>query len=323
MISSLELARICGVSQGTVDRAIHHRTGIGEATRQRILKAAAAHGYSPNPAAREIMTGKSRMVGALTPVTNSVFFMDLLQCIKESLAPQGLRVLLATVNTPEEFQEMIGEFAARRMRAAIVVPPEEGMVISSHVTRDMKVVSLLSPLRGDSAVCFVAPDEVATGKKAVQYLARKGHRRILHLTYWREAMAIRDRARGYEEGMVELGEAPVILRDLSRPILAKAIEKYRPTALFCHNDPLALNVIRILGELDLRVPRDVSVMGVDNSPTFRFLYPDLTTMAYPRERIAVQVTAWISGNKKPRLMEGCRIVEGQTIRKIHSHPIIS
>ena len=55
MISSLELARICGVSQGTVDRALHSRGRISDQTRRRILEAARKHGYTPNPAARELV----------------------------------------------------------------------------------------------------------------------------------------------------------------------------------------------------------------------------------------------------------------------------
>jgi len=67
MISSLELAELCGVSQGTVDRALHGRGGIAESTRAKILEAARLHGYAPNPAARELMTGQSSVCGAVIP----------------------------------------------------------------------------------------------------------------------------------------------------------------------------------------------------------------------------------------------------------------
>lgn len=67
MISSLQLAKLCGVSQGTVDRALHNRGRVSEQTRARILEAARAQGYVPNPAARELMTGRSTLVAAIAP----------------------------------------------------------------------------------------------------------------------------------------------------------------------------------------------------------------------------------------------------------------
>jgi DNA-binding LacI/PurR family transcriptional regulator len=315
MISSLELSRLCGVSQGTVDRALHNRDGISDDTKKRILAAAAAHGYLPNPAAREVMTGRSRMVGALVPDMSSVFFMDFMNAMKEALAPQGLRVLLTTANTPSEFRQVLEDFAARRMRAALVVPPEEGLALPPHVTKTMKVISLLSPLVADPSICFLAPDEAETGRAAVRYLSRMGHRRILHLSYRREAVSIRGRARGYEEAMEKLGEVPMTLREVNAQALSRALETYRPTAVFCLNDPLALMAIRLLGDLGRRVPQDLSVLGVDNSPTFRRLYPDLTTMDYPREAIASCAAAWIAGKKGDAKISPCRIVEGKTVRR--------
>lgn len=316
MISSLELARLCGVSQGTVDRAVHNRSGISADTKQRVLETAAAHGYSPNPAAREIMVGRSRMVGALVPSINSVFFMDLMDAMKEALSPHGLRILLTTVDSVTEFSEVIEEFAARRMMAAIIVPPEEGLVLPASLTKAMKVVTLLSPLAGTPSGCFLAPDEAQTGREAVRCLAARGHRRILHLTYRRDSVAIRDRARGYEEAMHALDEVPLALREVNAQTLAKAMDAYRPTALFCHNDPLALVAVRLLGEMGRRVPQDLSVLGVDDSPTFRRLWPGLTTMAYPREAIATQAAAWIAEGKAPQPIPSCPVVEGRTVAQL-------
>ena len=89
MISSLELAKLCKVSQGTVDRALHDRPGISIKTRDRILRIAAEHGYQANPVATEMMQGKSIIVGGLVPSLNSVFFMDLFQTISRKLDALG------------------------------------------------------------------------------------------------------------------------------------------------------------------------------------------------------------------------------------------
>jgi DNA-binding LacI/PurR family transcriptional regulator len=315
MIGSLELARLCGVSQGTVDRALHDRPGISAATRERILAMAARHGYHPNPAAHEIMSGSSRLVGALVPAINSLFFMDLMHAIQEALAADGLRLLVAPVGSAGEFQELLAEFAARRMRAAIVVPPDDDLELPRHASRQMKVVSLLTPARAAPNSVFLAPDEAATGREAVRHLAGFGHRRIAHLSFTRRSPAIRERERGFAEAMRGLlpAEEPLILRSPGREDLLACLERQRPTALFCHNDPQALWASRILAESGRRVPQDVSVLGVDRSPAFLALQPDLSSLEYPRRDIAARTADWIAGRPLPAEPLLCRMVPGATV----------
>lgn len=319
MISSLELARICGVSQSTVDRAIHGRSGISVATKERILAAAASHGYCPNPAAREMISGTSIMVGAIVPSLSSVFFMELMDAVRQALASHGLSLLLAQAGNDAEFVEALGDMAARRMRAAVVISPSERFPVPELATRQMKLVTLINSCsRGLNRVNhrFVAPDEKATGADAAEYLLSKGHRRILHLTYERDSEAIRNRRIGYEEAMIANGYRPVVIDKINRESLLAAIKVHQPTALFCHNDWLALSSIRILGSAGTRVPQEISVLGVDNSKIINDLELGLTTLAYPSEQIAGEVAGWIANGKEPAPIKRMRVVERETIRSI-------
>ena len=141
----------------------------------------------------------------------------------------------------------------------------------------------------------MAPDEVATGRQAVEYLWCKGHRRILHLTYHREATAIRDRAEGYRQAMRQHQANPAIRKVADGLAIMRAVRAYRPSAIFCHNDWLALTVMRALNQAGLRVPDDISVLGVDNSPTFADLCPDISTLQYPMTAVAERCLAIIQG----------------------------
>ncbi|MDD5350048.1 MAG: LacI family DNA-binding transcriptional regulator [Chthoniobacteraceae bacterium] len=317
MISSLELARRCGVSQGTVDRALHGRPGISPRTRDRILAAAEQCGYRPNPAARELITGQSGLVGAVLPSVNNVFFMDLFHELAKRLRERGLRLQLAPVETRAEFLAALDDFAARRHRMALVIPPEDGIPIPRPVARQLPVVSLVSPCKG-AGIHFLAPDEEETGRTAVRYLHGRGHRRILHLTYARQSYAIKARARGYAGQARETGLQPHILAGVDRESLARALRAARPTALFCHNDWLALTALLLLSERGIRVPEDVSILGVDNSPTFAAINPHLTTLAYPMEAMARAVLDILDG--KPGSLAGERfpVIERETVRDIES-----
>lgn len=285
MISSLQLAHLCGVSQGTVDRALHDRPGICRATRVRILALAAQHGYKPNPAVRELLHGEQNVVGAIIPLQGGVFFMDLMRAVHAALAAQGWRLFLCHTADEAAFLEALGDFAARRCRAVIAVPPRDDLHLTAQQTGGMPVIALLSPCTGPQ-VHWVSPDEVATGRQAVAYLWAQGHRRILHYTYARDTQAIRDRAAGYGRAMRQHGAVPTVVCQGRDVDLAQAVRQQHATAVFCHNDWLALTAIRELNRAHLRVPDDVSVLGVDNSPAFADLCDEITTLAYPMAGVA-------------------------------------
>ena len=103
MISSLELARLCGISQGTVDRALHGRPGVSAKTRELVLDMARQHGYRPNPVAHELMSRQSNIVGILVPAASSVFFMDFVEALKTAADRHGLRLFISPVASVEEF----------------------------------------------------------------------------------------------------------------------------------------------------------------------------------------------------------------------------
>ncbi len=319
MISSLELARICGVSQGTVDRALHGRGEISAATKERILKAAQKYGYRPNPLVRELLSGKSTTVGALVPSINSIFFLDLLSAIKTELrqggataAENSYRLLISPVANAQEFLEALEDFAARRCTAVLAVPPEESLKIPATLTREMKLISLVSPCKG-SNVWFLTPDETQTGADAVEYLYGRGHRSILHLTYARRAHGVIAREKGYKLAMQQRGLKPIVLARPDDALLLAALRTHHATALFCHNDWLAVSTLRALEKNGIAVPREVSVLGVDASPTFRALHADITTLEYPFKSLAMQAAEIIRTGKALTPCARFQVIEGATV----------
>jgi len=319
MISSLELARQCGISQGTVDRALHNRPGISAKTREKVLRMAKRCGYRPHPAARELLTGQSLTVGAILPAVNNVFFMDLFNELGRALEKQNLRLQLVPVENRDAFLEVLEDFAARRYRLAIVIPPEDNIVVPRAITAGIPLISLFSPCRGPG-IHFLSADEEETGREAVRYLHRRGHCRILHLTYARRAYAITARAQGYKKQCTDLGLPAKVLVNVEAKNLRETLRLYRPTALFCHNDWMALRVLVLLSEIGVRVPEDLSVLGVDNSPTLAALQPGLTTLAYPLIR-TVDAIMHILAKKTSRLkLERYLLVERSTVRKLTDQP---
>jgi len=315
MISSLKLAKICGVSQGTIDRALHDRPGINPETRKLVLEAAQKYGYRPHPAAYELLGGSRTMIGAIVPKLTGVFFMDLLNGIRDVLVGEGYRFFICPSSDSREFIQILEDFAARRCCATIVIPPEDDLPVPKYISENMPVISLLSPCKGRN-VYYLSPNEVQTGRDAVAWLFENGHKNIIHLTYQRRACAIIDRAAGYTSEMQKRGLRPLVLTAPDKNNLPCAIRDTQATALFCHNDWLALQAMRMLMESGLKVPEDISVLGVDNSPTFKALCPDITTMQYPVTDIAEYCRDLILNGKGQRRIGRLTIIERQTVRKI-------
>lgn len=295
MISSLELARLCGVSQGTVDRALHGRPGIAESTRVKVLEAAKLHGYAPNPAARELMTGKSSTCGAVVPAGAGIFFMDLFEELRKALRKRGLSLLLAPAADEADCDAALNEMASRRVRGAAIVSHSDSYRIPKGAADSCRIVALVNPCEGAP---YLAPDEERTGRDAAESLWSLGHRRIVHATYARRTSAIAKRREGYERFMAERGAAAKTLVQPSEEELLKAVREDGATALLCHNDWLALNCMRTLEKAGLKVPEEVSITGVDDSPTFNALFPGLSTMAYPYASIAEEAAAFMAGEKE-------------------------
>jgi len=311
VISQLQLAKQCGVSQGTVDRALHNRGGVSQATRGRILAAAEKHGYFTHPAAREILTGENRTVGALVPQINSAFFMDLVSRIKETLRAARYRFMIVPVTDRRELEDTLTDFASRRAAGVILIPPGNRIRIADRYTENMKVITCVNPCAGENTV-FVGHDEHQTGAFAAAYLAGRGHRRVLHLTYSRDSYAGQARRDGFcrEMNRRQLHAFVEIFRD-TLP-LVKTLQDNRITAIFCHNDWLALRALRLLEQKGLRAPDDVSILGVDHSPTFTQLCPDITSIRYPYEWVAGQVLNVIQGNSPAAFTEELTVVERNT-----------
>ena len=290
MISSLELARLAGVSQGTVDRALHGRTGVAEATRTRVLALAEAHGYRPNPAARELMgLTASNLVGAVVHAggTQVVFFNALLTAIHRRLRADGLHLVMSYADGADEQAGLATELLGRRLRALIVVYGDPGLALP---TAGVPVLALVTPIAGLTALL---PDEVATGRLAAGRLLALGHRHLGMIADARHAVG-RARRDGFVAACQAAGATVGVHSD---PAAAPAAVRAGATALFCHSDPVAHRVLAVLREQGLSAPGDVAVAGVDGTDAD----PWLATMVYPFVGVADAVAAVIAGQTPPTI----------------------
>jgi len=271
MVGIDEVARHAGVSTATVSRALSGRGRISPQTRERVRAAAADLGYVASAAASSLATGRTRNVGVLVPLLDRWFYSTVISAISSRLLPHDHDITLYNLTEDRAQRQRLFAQSLRRGRV-------DGVIALSRLESD-EVAELLAL---DKPVVAVGPnpllpallvDDVAVGRAATQHLLGLGHRDIAYIGQSRgdESDVPAQRHRGFVQAMEDAG---VPLRDeltldgdftieggrrVARDLLARA----RPTAVFAASDEMAVGVLLAAQEAELRVPGDLSVIGVD------------------------------------------------------------
>ncbi|WFE24246.1 LacI family DNA-binding transcriptional regulator [Solwaraspora sp. WMMD937] len=289
-----DVARLAGVSTATVSRALRGLPTVTEATRLRVLDAAAQLGYIASPSASRLAGGKTRAVAVVVPRITRWFFSTVVEAAEDTLQEAGYDLLLYNLGGRENARQRMLHTASLRHRVDAL------MLVATPLRRtDFAAISALgmpgvtvSSGTGVPGWPSIRIDDVAAARTATGHLIGLGHRRIAHISgNSGEELAFTahlDRRSGYREALVTAGLTPDPTLDVEGDFtiagggLATAELLRRgpvPTAIFAACDEMALGAIAVLRQAGLRVPADVSVIGIDDHDVARVV--GLTTVAQP------------------------------------------
>jgi len=306
-ITSKELARICGVSIGTVDRALNNRGEINAQTREKVLRIARDLGYRPHLVARSLKTGRTMTVGIVVFDLDNRFFAQLVNAVEHAARESGYFVYLTHSNHDlEQERDCLEHLAGLDVDGILLVPTNRGPDFVKFI-RGLHASVVAIGNRIGSGVPFVGIQDRQAMKAAVQLVARKGYERIVYvsppLAYrGRENIyEVEERLEGVRESARELELPLVVLRDKSFPeVLEDAVRRTGArTAVMCSSDIYALQCLQLVRAWGMQVPRDVGLIGFDDIDLLKYVRPSLTTISYPVRQIAGEAFALLK-----RLMEG-------------------
>jgi len=291
-----QLARLSGVSIGTVSRALNGYTDVRPETRERIMRLASELDYTPAAAARSLVTQRSHVVGVFLetgeghPDLQHPFFHGVLVGLKHELGAAGYDLLLfASANPGNGYGD---HSYLKRCRHHAV----EGTVLMGVDPSDEEVRRLARsglPAVGvdvdltGPASSYVGSDHAAGAALAVRHLYELGHRRIATIAGLLESRPGAERLRGFRRELQERGLAYrdeyVAYGDFYVESGQRAAERLLatdepPTAIFAASDLMAIGVFRAATARGLTVPEDVSVVGFDDIQLAEHLHPALTTV---------------------------------------------
>ncbi|WP_326702138.1 LacI family DNA-binding transcriptional regulator [Streptomyces cyaneofuscatus] len=270
-----DVARVAGVSVGTVSNVINRPDAVGPDIRARVLSAIDRLGYVRSESARQLRAGRSRIMGLLVLDMGNPFFVDVARGAERAAREAGLGVMVCnSAQSPGEEAEYLSLFAEQRVRGVLLTPADAtGRNIAAFRRHGIPFV-LVDRVAEGTTECSVSVDDVAGGALAVRHLVEAGHRSIAYVSGPPGFNQVRDRRTGALAALAEAGLGPEALRELPTDRLDVAAGRDagarllgladRPTAVFCANDLLALGVLQSLFAAGVSVPGDLALVGYDD-----------------------------------------------------------
>jgi DNA-binding LacI/PurR family transcriptional regulator len=326
-----DVAQQAGVSVVAASRILNgSQTGtrVSEATRERILAAAAELDYHPNVVAQGLRKRRVHAIGVLfctvpPPVTVNPFAAAILEGILAECAEHGYHTLIYNPNPKTKGALPLSD-ALRGQRTdgvLLVVPPLDSNIVD-EVVRLRLPTAVLSAPTSVPGVPWIEVDNVQGARLVAEHFLELGHRRIAHICTWPHQASPTERktafwARLAEAGIYENPNYSAVFEDgcygqpqwMEEHLRRLLNTPEPPTAIFATNDEVALSILNLLQRWNIRVPEQISLVGFDDVPATTLVSPSLTTVANPMHDIARegvrQLIAQIEG--RTHLTEGMRV----------------
>ncbi|MER5578160.1 LacI family DNA-binding transcriptional regulator [Streptomyces massasporeus] len=280
-----DVAERAGVSKSLVSLVLRGSDQVRPEKRDAVLRAAQELGYRPNAAARSLSEQRTRTVGVLLNDLRNPWFVDLLDGLNSLLHANGLRMLLADARLNRRTgQDPADPLLDLRVDGLVVVGTLPDPAALGQVAKRIPVVLAGSREPAPPGVDVVAGDDERGALLVAEHLIGLGHRRIAHIAGYGAVGELRRRS--FEATMRRHGLADEVLVEPSdmteeggyRTTVRLLSRPDRPTAVFAVNDIAAIGVLSAAEELGLRVPRDLSVVGYDNTSIARLRHVWLTSV---------------------------------------------
>ena len=312
--SIYELADTLGVSTSTVSRVLNRRGGIGDETRKRVLASARAAGFRPRMTARQVTIAV--VIDRHRFTTFGGFVPNLLSCVVESLSRQDVAVELVTERSLDRLNK-------RLIDGVLAMAWDDATI---ELLRKLKDVSIVTLNRMDVAeFSAVAADHRQHGEMAVEYLHRRGHRRIAMICEERHNWGTTQRVEGFRSAMqvrglaIEEDTISCTEHQAMYGLLHRLTSTHKPTAIFIANESMGLEAAYILQHvLKVRVPQDVSLLGMESTQVSQFISPPMTAICQPLDELAERslellLHQLVEGGAPKKIMLNNRLMERESV----------
>ncbi|EOX3359871.1 LacI family DNA-binding transcriptional regulator [Vibrio cholerae] len=331
MVTINDVCKLAGVSKATVSRVLNETGQVKAQTREAVLAAMQQLGYQPNSLAQALATNTTNSIGLVLPHFESSYFGSILFEAEQGAQKAGKKLLVVNSKNSEQGEkEAVATLAAQRCDAILLYSRHlsEVQLLELQQQYPSPLVILNRRLHHPQLHSF-GLDQTQIAQLAMQHLLNLGHRHIACITSPLVSETGKIRYQVYQQALDEQG----IKLDLSWTVEGdntllggyQAMQQLLKrdisiTAVFACNDDMALGAMRAMHEHGINVPKQVSLIGIDNEPAAAFAIPSLSSVSLPIGELTQQAISLAVeiANKKPqdaqhRLYQGNLIARESTI----------
>lgn len=293
-----DVARVAGVSKKTVSRVINASPLLRTDTRERVNQAIAELGYVPNPQARALALRRNFLIGLLHDNPNAQTVLNVQEGVLSVIRDTDFALVVRPVDrhSPTLVDDCRRFIERQRLYGVLFLPP---ISENDGLARMCEEVGCgyvrMGSTQLDEAAHMVGSNDREAVVAAVDHLVEEGHRRVALILGPQGFRSAHERATGFHEAMARHG--------LPVPPERIAQGNYRfdsgvtaaeqlfgaaelPTAIFCSNDEMAAGALHTAQRRGLSVPEDLSLIGFDDSPIAKHIWPPMTTVRWPIQLMA-------------------------------------
>ncbi|WP_030809772.1 LacI family DNA-binding transcriptional regulator [Streptomyces sp. NRRL F-2799] len=303
MSTMADVARSAGVSVATVSHVLNGTRPVLPHTRQAVLDAVEALGYTPNSLARSLVTSRTRSIGLAVSAISNPYFTEILQGVEAAALAAGYSLLIADPHDdPEHELKVVQLLHGRRVDGMIVAPSAEPGGLVAYLRRQAVPTVLLDRVLGPTGPGQGPFDQVCAENSGpmselVTHLASLGHRRIGLVAGLPGLSTTSERIAGYRQGLAAAGldaDDELVVSGSSestgaeRATAALLALPGAPTALVTANNAMTIGALRALRERGLSVPGDIALACFDDFAWADLFAPRLTAIAQPSREMGAQ-----------------------------------
>jgi LacI family transcriptional regulator len=297
-----DVAHVAQVSIKTVSRVINAEPHVTEETRSKVLAAVRAVGYAPNISARRLVQNKSYMICVLMYPDYYQSASSLLNITMDTRYEEDYEILIQPYYPalPRSRQKLVNQIYEHRIDGFVTTPPcdAEGFVADLLNTYKIPLVQI-NPFTRSEYIPTVTGDDQQGAYAMTEHLISLGHRQIYFLIGPRNMRASFDRLAGYQSALqaYNLPYNPDMVMDADftfeggyKAAQAILLRSHTPTAIFAGSDQAAYGAMFAAQEAGLLVPNQISIGGFDDLSFSKHIWPGLTTIHQPTEKIVEAAT---------------------------------
>ncbi|MBL4645512.1 MAG: LacI family DNA-binding transcriptional regulator [Rhizobiales bacterium] len=317
-----DVAKLAGVSQSAVSRSFTPGASVAENTRKKILEAADELGYQPNLLARSLVTNKSNIIALAISHLENPFYAQVVKELSEQLRATGRHILLYTTPSDQETDPALERVLSYRIDGLILAATKASTELRLQCLKSGVPIVQINRETQLPAICTVRGENRRVGEQVAEFFLAGGHKRFAFIGGTAKSGTSRVRQEGYVDTLKAHGIDDVQITQGDYTFEAAALAAHsllswdkRPDAIFCTSDYTAFAVLDVAKRgFGLKVPQDISVVGVDDVPEASHAVYDLTTFSLPASALvaeAIQVLDLMIENPGRRAVH--REVSGELI----------